>query len=69
VVPIRSLLFSKWFFALLFFASLVDLGADIADVAHFQFRTILDYASIVMSIVIAVLAGWMFVDLHTRRPS
>lgn len=65
---LRSILFSKWFFAMLFVVSVVDLGADIAERAALSFAGLLNIVSIVMSLFVALLAGWMFFDLHTRKP-
>ena len=68
VKSLRSLLFSKWFFAALFFTSITDLASDIAERSGLQFWGWLNAISIGLSAVVALLAGWMFLDLHTRKP-
>jgi hypothetical protein len=63
----RSFLFGKWFFALLFVVSTLDVAADVAERLHAEFWHPLNALSIIFSVVVAILAGWMFFDLHTRR--
>ncbi len=60
-------MFSKWFFGLLFVISAFDVAADVAEWLHAESWMLLNSLSLVLSAVVALLAGWMFVDLHTRR--
>jgi hypothetical protein len=53
---------------MLFVASVIDLVADIAESMHLPFWSFLNAVSIGLSAVVAFLAGWMFLDLHLRRP-
>lgn len=64
----RSFLFGKWFFALLFFASSFDVATDLVQRARLAYSGAMNGISIGLSVLIAALAAWMFVDLHTRRP-
>ncbi len=65
----RSFLFSKWFFALLFFAAIFDVATDLVERARLQYWGSMNAVSIGLSALVAFLAAWMFVDLHTRKPS
>jgi hypothetical protein len=60
-------LFGKWFFAILFFVSALDVASDIAERFRMEYWRPLNALSIVLSVAVAILAGWMFFDLHTRR--
>lgn len=64
---LRSLLFGKWFFAILLLVSLFDVAADIAERLRLDYWLPLNSLSIAFSVIMALLAGWMFLDLHTRR--
>ncbi len=65
---LRSFLFSKWFFALLFFISIFDLATDVAARSRMQYWAPLNAISTGLSALVALLAAWMFLDLHTRKP-
>jgi len=68
VTGFRSFLFGKWFFAVLFFASLFDLATDLVERARLSFWSPMNGISIGLSAVVAALAAWMFLDLYLRKP-
>src|SRR5574340_638619 len=68
VPGLRSFLFSKWFFAILFVVSVFDVAADIAERLRSESWVSLNSISLGLSLVVAILAGWMFLDLNARRP-
>lgn len=62
----RGFLYSKWFFLFLAVIVVIDLLADIGE--EVWGWTGLNELAIVMDIVAAILALWIFADLHHRRP-
>ncbi len=64
----RSFLYSKWFFAWLLVVAIFDLAADVVELTHSEYANTVLGISIGLSALVAILAGWIFVDLHTRKP-
>ena len=62
----RRFLYSKWFFLLLVIVCAIDLAADLGE--NVWGHNILNNVAIVADSIALVLAAWIFVDLHTRRP-
>ena len=62
----RRFLYSKWFFLLLVIVNSIDLAADLGE--NIWGHNILNNVAIGMDSVALVLAAWIFLDLHTRRP-
>ena len=65
---LRSFLFSKKFFGLLFLVAVLDLVTDITEHVHPDYWAALNGISIGVDCILIVLAGWMFVDLQMRKP-
>jgi hypothetical protein len=62
----RTLLYSKWFFAFLALVCVLDLFADLAE--RLWEWTALNDIAILLDVIMAVLSVWMFADLHQKRP-
>lgn len=62
----RRFLYSKWFFLLLVIVCAIDLVADVGE--NIWGHNILNNVAIGMDFTALILAAWMFIDLHTRRP-
>jgi len=65
-IPMRKLLYSKWYFLILAIVCAIDLLADLGE--HIWGRTFLNIVAIAMDFVALCLSTWIFVDLHKRRP-
>ncbi len=65
---LHRFLFSKWFFGLLAILALFDLTTDVLEHVHPRYWEVLNIASILLDCSLAILAGWMFLDLHSRKP-
>lgn len=65
-IRMRSWLYSKWFFAFLALVCFLDLIADLAE-RKWNWNT-LNNIAIGLDILACVLTGWMFLDLHRKRP-
>lgn len=62
----RKFLYSKWFFLVLAIVCVLDLLADLAELAWgWEWAYVI---IIPLDIVAASLALWVFADLHRRRP-
>jgi hypothetical protein len=61
----RRLLYSKWFFLILAVVCVVDLLADAGEIWG---RGFLKRLAIGMDFAALPLSGWIFIDLHARRP-
>ena len=62
----RKFLYSRWFFLFLALVCLADVGVD-SIAAQYDSRLLLTI-SFVPNLVAAVMALWLFLDLHRRRP-
>jgi len=65
---LRRLLFSKWFFGLLFFVLLFDLFSDISEHVMPEHYQALNCISILFDSIGLILVLWMLIDLSRRRP-
>jgi hypothetical protein len=65
---LRAFLYSKNFFGLLVLVALLDLGTDLTEHLHPHYWEIANALSIAVDCVLVFLAGWMFLDLHLRKP-
>jgi hypothetical protein len=62
----RAWLYSRWFFAFLALTSILDLIADLAE-RYWNWTNLNDLA-IGLDVLVALLTGWMFIDLQRRGP-
>jgi hypothetical protein len=62
----RRFLYSKWFFFILAVVCAVDLFADVGE--QIWGRGFLNIVAIGLDCFAVFLSGWIFVDLHARRP-
>ncbi len=62
----RRLLYSKWFFFILAVVCAFDLIADVGE--HIWGWGFLNIVAIAMDAIALSLSGWIFADLHARRP-
>jgi hypothetical protein len=64
---VRGFLYSKWFFGFLAAVCLLDLALDVLEETSLSWVHFNGIA-IAADAVAVLLAGWMFWDLHRRRP-
>lgn len=63
----KSFLYSKWFYLTLGIVCIIDLCADLGE--HIWGWTDLNFIAIAMDLTAVGLVLWIFIDLHTRRPT
>ncbi len=63
----RSLIYSRWFYAFLAAVCLLDAVVDVIDIIRPGESFTLDLISVMSSIIAAVMTGLVFLDLHLRR--
>ncbi|MGE5645132.1 MAG: hypothetical protein ACM336_05010 [Acidobacteriota bacterium] len=63
----RRFIYSRWFYALLACVCLLDAAAETLDLLDPGSNPNLDWISLVASVVAALLALAILIDLHSRR--
>lgn len=63
----RRLIYSRWFYALLASACLLNVASEIVDLLGLSDSHVLDWVSLIASTVAAVLALSVLIDLQVRR--
>jgi hypothetical protein len=64
---VRRCIYNRWFYAALAVVCLLDAATDLTDLLTFSRNSALDLLSFVASVVAALFAGAVFIDLHLRR--